>query len=79
MIGSAVLPANHATEHKGGGAALSYRSNDLRLAVNEALSDASDESIVRFDDAGRQIDHVIERGGHRVNNIKKAFQAASNR
>ncbi len=43
-----------------------------------AMSDALFEAVSGAY-AARQIDHVIERGGHRINNIKKAFQAASNR
>lgn len=44
------------------------------VKMNDELHDAMEEAF-----KGRQIAHVIERGGKRVANIKKAFQAASER
>src|SRR3546814_5338287 len=44
------------------------------VKMNDELFEAMQESY-----AARQITHVVERGGKPVANIKKAFQAASDR
>ncbi|MCW2411587.1 MULTISPECIES: tyrosine-type recombinase/integrase [unclassified Sphingobium] len=44
------------------------------VAINDALFEVLIDAY-----AARQTQHVIERGGQRIENIKKAFQAASSR
>lgn len=54
------------------------RRQTAKLRPIVAMNDALFEALLEAH-AAHQIDHVIERGGQRIDNIKKAFQAASER